>query len=176
MNLFVGGFVCWIGLLLATRAQGTYQHYGPYQTHRHADRSVSPGRPHISPRVYQSFPNVQTIYPRFKEALPNQGQSFQTVRPREYTVQGLQQSPRPFNQAPFNQAPINQAPINPSPINRAPINRAPINQAPINREPINQAPIKHISQLSNQLTNQSTNQNSKLTSHKAYRRDILNRW
>ena len=143
MNIFIGGLVCWIGML-ATRTQGTYQRYGAYQSHRPADRFLNPGRPHLPPRVYQSLQNVKTIDPRFKEAFPN-GQSFQTIIPREYTVKGFQQSPRPFNQAPFSQAPnpspINRAPINQAPINQAPINRAPINQAPINRAPVKQAPI-----------------------------------
>uniref|UniRef100_A0A8C5F4L1 Matrilin-3 n=1 Tax=Gadus morhua TaxID=8049 RepID=A0A8C5F4L1_GADMO len=144
MNLLIGGLVCWIGML-ATRTQGTYQRYGAYQSHRPADRFLNPGRPHVPPRVYQSFQNVKTIDPRFKEAFPN-GQSFQTILPREYTVKGFQQSPRPFNQAPINQAPFSQAPnpsqINQSPINRAPVKQAPVKQAPINQSLINQAPIK----------------------------------
>ena len=138
MNLLIGGLVCWIGML-ATRTQGTYQLYGAYQSHRPAGRFLNPGRPHIPPRVYQSFQNVKTIDPRFKEAFPN-GQSFQTILPREYTVKGFQQSPRPFNQAPINQAPFSQAP-NPSPINQSPIKQAPINRAPVKQAPVKQAPI-----------------------------------
>ena len=168
MNLLIGGLVCWIGML-ATRTQGTYQLYGAYQSHRPAGRFLNPGRPHIPPRVYQSFQNVKTIDPRFKEAFPN-GQSFQTILPREYTVKGFQQSPRPFNQAPINQAPFSQAP-NPSPINQSPIKQAPINQSLINQAPINLSSVVPVAIRTAPLNQASINQESV---NQARRKEVSN--